>query len=316
MPHSFRRNQVSTVSQTRDYIGSAHIAAICGVDGAFGSPISALQELKFGESLFDQDDLPEHIELGNVLEPHILKHYAKMTGRKIVDTQLFVRHRDYPMLGATPDAVACDDDSNFRLVDAKATGDYAWPEIPPRYVVSSLWQIGIYRTARQWSHIDSCDLAVYHLPARKVQVYTIEHDPEWFDLFSKFASDWWMRHVEGDELPPIDGHPATSKFLRSIRATPGKTIELDAHEAAYDRYIRAQENFEVAEHERDHAKNELLALMGDAEIATIGGRKVFTWKEQSGRKTIDAAALKRDHPEIYETYTKQGKPFRVARFVG
>ena len=40
------------------------------------------------------------------------------------------------------------------------------------------------------------------------------------------------------------------------------------------------------------------------------------WKAQKGRESLDQKALKADHPDLYEAYTRTGASFRVARIVG
>lgn len=56
--------------------------------------------------------------------------------------------------------------------------------------------------------------------------------------------------------------------------------------------------------------------MGDHETAVWGtedegGR--ITWKTQKGRTSIDSKRLKADHPDIFDAYSKVGKPIRVFR---
>ena len=304
-----------TVKVKRNYIGSAHIAGILEVEGAYGTPFSIAHELKTGESVFDDDEnLPEPINLGIELEPYVIKSYAKKEGAKIYQTQPHHRMPGFPYLAATPDAMVQNSDGNYRLVDAKVVGDYKWTEVPLRYEASSQWQLGIARASG--ANVDECDLAVYHLPARRLVVYRIQFNAEWFETAADYAINWWKLYVAGDKTPPINGHKTTTDILKRIQASVGKTVNLDSEAALIDALAEATAELKAAEERRDSIRNKLMAAMGDAEIGLVDGKPRFTWKAQKGRDTLDQKALKADHPDLYEAYTRTGASFRVVRIVG
>lgn len=60
-------------------------------------------------------------------------------------------------------------------------------------------------------------------------------------------------------------------------------------------------------------KAEIAKRMKSARAIDSNGDHILTWNEQKGRTTLDQQALKEAHPDIYETYLKQGAPFRVMR---
>ena len=303
-----------SIAQKRDYIGSAHIAGILGIEGAYGSELSIAHELKTGESIFDdEENLPEPINLGIELEPYVLKLYAKTESARIRAEQPHYRLPGWPMIGATPDAIAVSASGESRLVDAKVVGDYKWSEIPLRYEASSQWQLGIARAAGE--DVTECDLAVYHLPARRLVSYRVTFHEEWFNGASDYAIDWYRRYVVGDELPPITGHRATTDILKKIQASIGKTVSLDDHAELIDQLATATEDLKAAEEIRDTFRNQLMALMGDSEIGLVDGKPRFTWKAQKGRTSLDQKALKADHPQIFAEYVKQNPSFRVPRIV-
>jgi predicted phage-related endonuclease len=299
----------------RDYIGSAHIAGILEIEGAYSTPFSIAYELKTGESVFDDDEnLPEPISLGIELEPYVLKSYAKKEGAVIYQTQPHFRMPGWSCLGATPDAMVLGEDGQYRLVDAKVVGDYKWSEVPLRYEASSQWQLGIARAAG--ANVDQCDLAVYHLPARRLMVYRVEFSAEWFEMAADYAIAWFKAHVIGDKIPHINGHKTTTDILKRIQASIGKTVNLDGHAELFERLAEANAEYKAAEERRDEARNQIMALMGDAEIGLVDGKPRFTWKAQKGRESLDQKALKADHPDLYEAYVRTGASFRVARIVG
>lgn len=306
-------SEIVKVNERRNYIGSAHIAGILEIEGAYGTPFSIAHELKTGESVFDDDEnLPEPISLGIELEPYVLKSYAKKETAKIYHTQPHFRMPGWDCLAATPDAMVQSADGNYRLVDAKVVGDWKWSEVPLRYEASSQWQLGIARAAG--ARVDECDLAVYHLPARRLVVYRVEFNAEWFETAADYAIQWFKMYVQGDRMPPVNGHRTTTEILRRIQASVGKTVDIDA--AAVAELEEATAARKAAEERENAIRNRLFAQMGDAEIGLVDGKPRFTWKAQKGRESLDQKALKADHPDLYEAYTRTGASFRVARIVG
>lgn len=61
------------------------------------------------------------------------------------------------------------------------------------------------------------------------------------------------------------------------------------------------------------AKDALARMLKDAEVGTINGRPVVSWKQTAGRESLDTKALKEAHPELVKQYIKQGNPFRTMR---
>lgn len=70
-----------------------------------------------------------------------------------------------------------------------------------------------------------------------------------------------------------------------------------------------------AEKQEKLAKDALARLLQDAEVGTVNGRPVVSWKESAGRETLDAKALRAELPEVYERYIKQGAPYRTMRML-
>lgn len=298
----------------RDYVGSAHIAGILGTPGAFGSQYSISRYLKYGESDLDEDNLPEPIEIGNLLEEHVAKLYSRKTGSSLFKWQPHFRLRDFNCVGCTPDAIFRTRTGSHRICDMKVVGDYRWTEVPEKYVVSSRYQHGVVFEEYDEGPLDNTiDLAVYHLPARRLEIYPVEADPKWAGNAIDYTIDWYRRFVMGDEIPPIDGSPATSDALKRIVASVGSTANIDFLAEEIERFDRLDEEYKEVGTLRDESRNKIIAAMGDAEIGIVNGEVRFTWKQQAGRDSIDTTALAADHPEIYKQYLRAGKPFRVPR---
>jgi hypothetical protein len=54
--------------------------------------------------------------------------------------------------------------------------------------------------------------------------------------------------------------------------------------------------------ERDQAREEMAKLLGEAEVATIGGKEVIHFERIKKMRTAD---LKKDHPDLYRIYSRE-----------
>ena len=69
------------------------------------------------------------------------------------------------------------------------------------------------------------------------------------------------------------------------------------------------------EEQEKEAKDALARLLLDAEVGTLNGVPVVSWKQSSGKESFDSKLFKADNPELAEKYVKQGKPFRTMRML-
>jgi predicted phage-related endonuclease len=108
----------------------------------------------------------------------------------------------------------------------------------------------------------------------------VDRDDELIDLVINLEAEFWRRVVENDP-PAMDGEESTSKLLgRLYEPDPDKIVELPD---SVRETIAQREQASIAEKEakkrKDQASNELKSLLGDAEVGTIAGYPVVTWKE-------------------------------------
>jgi predicted phage-related endonuclease len=95
---------------------------------------------------------------------------------------------------------------------------------------------------------------------------------------------------------------------RSVELPDNATNWLTALEMA--REMKAD-----AEKQEKLAKDELARLLQDADVGTLNGISVVSWKETAGRASLDVKALKAELPEIHDKYQKQGLPYRTMRML-
>lgn len=289
----------SEVSQEIDratYIGSADIASLYAVEGAFGSPYEVWARKR---RIAPPIDMTEAMEVGLILEDYVLNRYEREEGEVVGAKQVFFRHPDYDFCGSTVDGLILKDGRPVRIVEAKTTRDYKWDEVPLRYEAQVQWQMGV-------SGIHEADLTVLHRPDLQLKTYRLQFNPAIFSALLMRAVDFWMGFVEPGVEPSTDGLAATTEILKSIKAEPGKTIEIDHLKDRLAALKAAKLMAKQAEEQVEAITNELRAAMGDAEVACIDGQPAITRKSYLTSR-LDTKRLKAEKPDVYEAYVTQSE---------
>lgn len=138
---------------------------------------------------------------------------------------------------------------------------------------------------------------------RRFELYRIDIDPELAAFVRDGLERFWHCVVNQTEPENASGMDidAAKRIIKdpvTWRAVDGGVVaQLEA----------AKANLKEAQKAKDDAEAELLVKMGSDGVAVYrdvadGGRKAMQYREESAGKRIDTAALKKDHPDIYERY--------------
>ena len=122
----------------------------------------------------------------------------------------------------------------------------------------------------------------------------------------------------------VDSKEPLTNFINELDAeqiaqffpSTKRTIELPVNATNWLTSLEmAREMKADAESQEKLAKDELARLLQDADVGTLNGISVVSWKETAGRASLDVKALKADHPEMHDKYIKQGAPYRTMRML-
>jgi putative phage-type endonuclease len=245
---------------------------------------------------------------GTRMEPVIREAFAEQTGLRVVTDDNHYRHPQHDFMLANLDGLVLDDFTGepiavLEIKTASRASD--WQNGVPAYYVS---QVQHY-------------MAVTNLPLTYVAVliagtdlrtYTVERDQGYIATLIKAEAEFWQS-LQSLTEPEVDGHDSTRDALRDAwQPESGKEIELDADFADLIAERAALKAEIDARAERVKAlESAIMRVMEDAEVATINGEKVVTWKAQT-RTSLDTTKLKKEHPEIAEQYAKTSS-FRVLK---
>ena len=247
---------------------------------------------------------------GQILERAVAEHYAKERGLVLIPGPAYT---EPPHVGPEP-WMATHEDFQVRerrkntrwVLEVKTArslegwGPAGSEEVPPHYAAQCAWHMACL-------DLDRCDLAVYATTSDELRVFTLHRDRAMEARLVAHLRRWYERHVVGGEPPEVDA--SASPVLARLFPGREERVFLDATDedraiAAELREIDAQRV--ILDGRADLLKARLQQRIGDA----YGIEGVCTWAPTKGRRTIDAEALRRDHPAIAEQYTRTGAPSR------
>lgn len=286
-----------------------------GIGGSDASVIVGLNKWKSPFELWmektdqkEPKDLSENeaVYWGTQLEDMVAREFAKRTGKKVQRCGV-LQHDEFPFLLASIDRRIVGEDAGLECKTASGYNGLEWAddEIPDAYYV----QCQHYLAVTGWKRWYIACL----IGGQRFVWKCVERNEDDIKALIDAEKDFWDK-VKWIEMPAVDGTESCTKAL--CERFHGGDPAIDLPKDAEDIFTRIDELTETEasiKAQIEERKNELRALLGDAEAGvTAGGRRV-TWKTQAGRVTIDGKRLQAERPDIYKEYAKQGKPYRVFR---
>lgn len=273
-------------------IGASDVAALVGMS-PWASPMSVWTD-KMGLTPLDDDN--DYMEFGRRAEPMLVGYFEdRRPGLFVVDTQARAQHPDHPHHRATLDGRVAEhpDGDPVGLVEFKTGGFEKWDAgIPDNYACQVQWQL----------HVDQRDHAwIGALHGRTFAVYEVDRDQRAIDYLVGEVDRFWVDNVLGETPPPADAHEATAKALGLAFPDPqeGEQVPLDGILWALDLREQAKAKASDAKVEIARAENAIKAAIGNAELGTIAGEPIISWKSQTRAG-----------------YTVEAKTFRQLRTMG
>jgi putative phage-type endonuclease len=289
-------------------ISASEIAAVLGLS-PYESPWSLWHRKK---GLLEPQPDNEAMEWGRRIEALIVAKFAERHPEFHVRPLGLCASERRPWQLATPDGAVEDVDRGpgtvavaalLAGVEAKTTdswdgwGDEGTDDIPVLYRCQTLWQADVLG-------VDCVYLPALSRGKDYREYVVVRDDAAEADLIvMRLAAQQFLASLEGDEPPPLDAHPATTKTLRALHPTVEDADVVVPLELAAT-YVEARLTMELAKIDLDGATNELLAAIGDGRRAVDPeGRRVAT-RIVSERRSLDTKALAADHPELAKKYQR------------
>ena len=285
----------------RHGIGGSDAAAILGV-----SPWQSRYSLYLDKTSAEpvQKSETAAMRFGNIMEPVVAELFAEQTGMTVTkDTNLY-RHPVHEFMLANLDGLVSTTNGDVDALLEVKTSRYQWKRVPDYYVSQVQHYMAV--TGMPVTYV----AALFN--GEEFTYFEIPRDDKYIDRLVNLEGEFWQS-VQKQLQPDIDGSEATYNAVRKqYDAESGLSVELSADVAQLIEE-RAQAKALVDQYEEmvREAESKIMTALGQAEVGTIAGKSVVTWKSQS-RSSVDAKALKEAHPEIAKQFMKESS-FRVLR---
>lgn len=276
-------------------IGGSDASSIAGLN-PWKSAIAVWLE-KTGRDTNDFDN--ERMRIGRDLEDYVAKRFEEATGLKTRRRNAILLHESIDWMSANVDRLIVGKDEGL---ECKVTGSYSasdWKDdkIPVMYEMQVHHYMAVTGASAWW-------IAAL-IGNERIAIKRIERDEDVISALIDIERSFWEGNVLTGEMPAPDGSKAAQEAIKNLwpRACEGLSIELNSEfEPLINRRDELSELIENMSKEVDEIEQKIQVAMKDAEVATVGSRKV-TWKTRTSNR-LDSNQLKRQEPEVFARFSK------------
>src|SRR3990167_6104500 len=283
------------IEERQNYIGASESAAVLGLS-RWSTPLQIWCE-KTGQLPPKEVD-SEAAELGNELEDYVARRFMRKTGLKVHRVNETLYHKKYPF-------IACHVDR--RIVGAKeilqcktASGwkakEWDGEEIPREYIIQEHHELAV--TGAERAHV-----AVL-IGNQDFKIKVVERDEAVIADVVKREVHFWKTFIEPKVMPmSMTSHDKGTLDELFPVADEKKEIALgDDALKIIEQLEGLNADGKTIESQQEKLKNDLRAMMGDAERGVVGD-KIILWTNMNVRR-LNTTFLKKERPEIYTEYAE------------
>ena len=288
------------LEERRKGIGGSDIAAILGLN-PWKTPYRVYQEKRKEVEDWQGN---EATEWGKRIEPAIRQWYSDTTGRAVRIPDKILCHSKYPFMLASLDGYT-DDGRVVEIKTARSTKGWGEPgtnEIPDYYAL----QVQHYMLI---TGFEVCDVPV-SIGGGSPELYEVPADKELQELIIEACTEFWRRVQDGNPPDPISYADAVQRYGKS--RAEGVIIASEEAISTVDELRAVREEIQRLEAIEEELRGKIIITLGDAgdTLALPDGTPLVTYKMTKGRKSFDVKAFQKDHPHLFDRYSKTGEPSR------
>ena len=282
-------------------LGSSDAPAILGV-----SPWQTATDVYWSKCTpITEADPTQAMRTGNRLEGALIEFAQEELAAPIKRNQYRVSHElDEGMLAANLDGIVVGKSEGVECKYvgqsmADQWGDPGTDEVPDHVIVQVQHAMYCAELERMWV---AAAVARYSLEWR---LYCVRRHEPLVRLIVEREMAFWENHILTG-IPPAPGPPPL-EVLVILRREPGSLTFLD------DEYLEAVKTYEELAAARrfidqrvEKAKQELLALLDEAEAGKFSDGTLVTFLSQRSPARCDLANFRAECPALYDKYVTQG----------
>ena len=288
----------------RKGIGGSDAGAICGLN-PYRSAIDVWMDKT--SSKIKEEHESEAMRVGRDLEDYVASRFCEATGKKVRRRNAMMQHDDLSFMLANIDREVVGENALLECKTANAYGKDRWAngKCPDSYEIQCHHYMAV--TGAEKVYLACLIMGIEFV------IVEIERDEELIRMLEEREREFWERYVLTKTMPPPSGSDADEDAIKElyVASHPGE-VELPEFKQKLQRIDEIDNQTKELSEEKNAIKQEIMLEMGDLDTAWVGDRKI-TWKTSKPRQTVDSARLKKERPEIYEEYSKLGKPSRTFR---
>lgn len=240
---------------------------------------------------------------GTVLEPALLDFASQVLGVKVTTPEVMYAQGRFI---ATLDGVT---EAGSTIVEAKTTTAYSCDDPMP---VEFFWQAvaQLACTDAEAVRFVVLDKRMRLAMPNHWVVYRDNVEDEIIQL--EEVAEQVGQALDARKLP--DGATMTETHVKMLYPDSHGTKELGTDGiVAVNEWQAARDAREYAEQIEREARDRLTAMLGEAEVGTVDGQKVVSYKSRSTGSRLDTKQLELDYPDLVAKYKKPAGTTRVLR---
>lgn len=277
-------------------IGGSDAAALVGLS-PWATPFSVYAD-KLG--LLPEQEDNEAMRQGRELEEYVARRFSEASGKNVRRCNAVIQHPRHDFMLANVDRLICGERAGLecKTMNPRSPSAPALErgDVPVQYYVQCQHYMAVTGLSKWYLAILVLGTAFYWFDVPR-------HDGDIAALEAAEAA-FWKDCVLARCAPEPDDTPCCEMVLKQLypRASEDKEITLETDRDALDRLSQIKRAQAALEQERRGLENKLRAQMQDAAIGHAGGYTVSLLNRM--RSGLDVQALRAEHPEILEHYSK------------
>ena len=257
-------------------IGGSTVGAILG-HNHFKSPFQVWHEFVTGE--FEDVD-NKHTRFGKLLEPVIREWFANEIkndlGREITvrENPNVMQSEEFDFLTGNIDGDIDDPEEGLGVLEVKTASAYAQGfvdgEIPDSYYCQL--QYYLWLTDRQYGYM-------VWLKDKDMDYIRVNRNDFFIENMLEMVVDFWVNHIVAEIPPEMNGQKTEEEYIRDTYrvSSADKLVELPELEPSLLKILELRQEIKDKQAEEKAITNEIKFVMGDAEVALVGDKRI-TWK--------------------------------------
>lgn len=293
-----------------------HFKRRLGIGGSDIGAILNLNPYKTASDVWEEkvngkkdDHQSEAAYWGNALEDVVAKEFAKRNDLVIEQPDSHFSYNLAPWCQANLDRMIVNE-FGFDVLECKCASAYSseWGDedsdkVPHSYYAQCQWYLMITRA--------SCCYVALLQGGNKYRQFKIIPDKKIQKIMLDKSTKFWFENVIGKVKPAPESLKEINDHLKSDNGE-SVLVNRECYQAIKD-LSRIKEHIKEIEKSKKNLELDIKKFMGDNAYAVDGsGCKLASWKKQDSRR-FDTTAFKKDHPDLYEKYTKisESRVFKI-----